>query len=302
MENIVIAGASGFVGKALSDFLLSCNYAVTGIGTSADHPFSSQYDKFTWVRADTSTKGDWQEHIASADTVINLAGRSIFKYWTPKYKQAIYNSRILTTRHIVAAIAENKPVKLLNTSAAGIYGDSGDLARAENDEPGTGFLAEVCKDWEKEALIARGKGAQVSIMRFGVVLGKKGGALAQMLPMFKAFAGGPLGSGKHWFPWIHIQDLIQAVFFLAESDTSEGVYNFTAPGAIQHRGFVKALGSALNRPSIFPAPAFMVRLFMGDLGRHLLFSQKVIPENLQQKGYNFKFPEIDQAFDDLLRG
>ncbi len=203
MKTILITGASGFIGKRLSFLFLSKGYHVKGTGTSLSHPYSIKFEKFEWISADTSQEGAWQDHVAKSDIIINLAGRNIFKYWTKKYKQTIYDSRILTTKNIVNAMKKGKNQKLLSTSAVGFYGDGKDEVLTEDKKPGQGFLVNVCKDWERQALKAKEKGVSVAVMRFGVVLGEKG-ALSLMIPAFKLFAGGPVGSGRQWFPWIHV--------------------------------------------------------------------------------------------------
>lgn len=299
MKKILITGASGFIGDKLARFFLTKGHPVVGLGTSRSHPLSKLFPEFEWVSADTTLAGDWQAHVKTADILINLAGRNIFRYWTKKYKQAIYDSRIFTTRNLVNAIAPGSRQTLLTTSAVGIYGDRGEDELTEASSPGNGFLARVCTDWEKEGLRAREKGARVAIMRFGVVLGDKG-ALSLMAPAFRMFAGGPLGNGNHWFPWIHIYDLIQAAWFILENETMEGIFNFTGKDPVRQKDFAKALGRALKRPALIPAPAFMVRAIMGELGSALLESQKAIPRHLLDTGYLFKFADVGSALEDVF--
>ncbi|MBU3953644.1 MAG: TIGR01777 family oxidoreductase [Proteobacteria bacterium] len=303
MKKIVMTGGSGFVGKYLANRFLLENFEVTGLGTSLRHPFEQQpgpqFENFKWISADTSRKGAWQDHVSTADVVINLAGRNIFKPWTKKYKQAIYDSRILTTKHLVDAMEKGKPAKLLNASAAGYYGDCGETLLSETAPVGSDFLSMVCRDWEDQALEAVNKEVRVCLLRFGVVLGTQG-ALSVMTPAFKWFVGGPLGSGRQWFPWIHVHDLYRAVTFLMEDGDLEGIFNFTAPGLARQKTFATALGQALNRPAILPAPAFMVKLVMGDLGSSLLQSQKAIPQRLTQLGFEFQFKDLGSALADIF--
>lgn len=309
MKKILITGGSGFVGKYLASRFLSEKLQVTGIGTSLHHPFEEfqgkepgqKFENFKWISADTTKQGNWQEAVSAADVVINLSGRNIFKPWTKKYKQAIHDSRIRTTQHLVDAMETGKkPVTLLSASAVGYYGDQGETRLSETDPFGSDFLAMVCRDWEDQALKARKKAVRVCLMRFGVVLGAGGGALSVMTPAFKWFAGGPLGSGRQWFPWIHIHDLFRAVQFLMEKDDVEGAFNFTGPELVRQRQFASALGLALGRPAILPAPAFMVRLMMGDLGSSLLQSQKAVSQRLVELGFEFEYENLRNALDNIF--
>lgn len=300
MEKITITGASGFVGRYLSRVLIDLGFNVTGIGTSARHPLEKQVTGFRWISADTSKPGDWQNHVRDSDAIINLTGRNIFSYWSKAYKQSIYDSRILTTRNIVHALDEEKKQILINASAVGIYGDRGEAQLDEASSAGNDFLAQVCVDWEKEALKARDKESDVFVMRFGVVLGEGGGALEKMLPAFRMFAGGPLGGGRHWFPWIHIKDLANAVIKMIDGEIEPGIYNFTSVEPIRQADFAKTLGKTLGRPSFMPAPAFMIRLIMGELGRSLLHSQKAIPKGLREQGFKFEFPDAASALRGIL--
>ena len=307
MKKILITGGSGFVGKYLASRFLSDQVQVIGIGTSLHHPFEQfqgkepgpKFENFKWISADTTQQGDWQDAVSAADVVINLAGRNIFKPWTKKYKQAIYDSRILTTKHTVAAMEKGKPATLLSASAVGYYGDQGETLLSETDPAGSDFLAKVCRDWEDQALKARSKAVRVCILRFGVVLGD-GGALSVMTPAFKWFAGGPLGSGRQWFPWIHIHDLFRAVQFLIEESDFEGVFNFTGPTLVRQKQFATELGLALSRPAILPSPAFMVKLMMGDLGSSLLQSQKAVSQRLTELGFEFEYGDLRKALANIF--
>lgn len=300
MKKILITGASGFVGTHLANALLAKGNSVTGIGTSIKHPSIKNNEHFKWISADTTSKGNWQENVPVADVIINLAGRNIFRIWTKKYKQAIYNSRILTTKNIVNSIKKGSNQLLLTTSAVGIYGDCKEQLITEETIHGQGFLSNVCVDWEREGLIARKKGASVSIMRFGVVLGAQG-ALAKMVPAFKMCVGGPLGSGNQWFPWIHIKDIENGVRFLMANRDIDGIFNFSAPEPIRQKNFAKSLGKILKRPAFLPAPAFMVKTVIGELGSIFLNSQRAIPQRLLNAGYSFLFKRVDSALEDIFR-
>ena len=190
---------------------------------------------------------------------------------------------------------------MLNTSAIGYYGNCGDVPLTEDKGPGNDFLASVCINWEKEALKANRKGCRVVLIRFGVVLGRHGGALEKMIPAFKLFAGGPLGNGTHWFPWIHMEDLVGAIIFLIKRQDLSGPFNICAPETIRQRIFAKELGRALKRPSIMPAPAFMMKLALGEMSNAIMSSQKAIPNALVQGGFQFNFPRLRAALRDILK-
>ncbi|MBM9537298.1 TIGR01777 family oxidoreductase [Desulfobulbus alkaliphilus] len=296
---ILITGGTGFVGTALSKRLLEEGHEVTVTGSSGRSPLKG-HPQLTCLAADTTRPGDWQKQVAEQEALINLAGRSVFGLWTDKYKQAIYDSRILTTRNLVAALPENTQAVLLSASAAGYYGNSGESEVTEHSPGGDDFLAHVCRDWEQEATKAAEKGARVALLRFGVVLGKGGGALATMKTPFKFALGGPLGSGKQWFPWIHLDDLVNAIHFLLSAETCSGPFNFTAPQTVRQKEFARQLGTALHRPAILPAPAFAVQWIMGEFGRSLLQGQKIIPRALTESGFQFTYPELQPALKELV--
>mgnify|MGYP001815519691 FL=1 len=214
----------------------------------------------------------------------------------------IYNSRILTTRHVVAALPEGRSVTLCSASGAGYYGNRGEDILKEDERVGHDFLAGVSKDWEKEAQNAAAKGVRVAVMRFGVVLGKSGGALAKMIPAFKMFVGCSMGSGNQWFPWIHLDDLMAAVRFIIDHQDVSGPLNFCAPNPARYRQLAKTLGEVLGRPSFMPAPAFMIRLAMGEFGDVFLASQRTIPDRLLKHGFSFQYPDIKSAIQAVVVG
>jgi uncharacterized protein (TIGR01777 family) len=235
------------------------------------------------------------------DWVINLAGASIFTRWSAAHKEEIYNSRIRTTRNLVIAMAEGDLNQFFcSTSAVGVYGPRGEETLTEDSELDHDFLGELAKDWEGEALKAQEIGIRTVITRFGIVLGRDGGALGQMAPMFRRFLGGRIGSGEQWFSWIHQQDHARAFLFLKDHPEITGPVNFTAPYPVRNRELTKALGRVLHRPTPFNVPAFMLRLVLGEFGEVLLSGQKVLPRRLLDAGFGFDFPTIEQALADLL--
>jgi len=297
--NILIVGGTGFIGSHLCSYLLERGHAVTALGTAPQWQ-NTAHTRFAYISADATQPGAWQQALSDIDAVVNLAGKTIFKRWNEAYKQQIYDSRILTTRNIVAALPAGSHCVLCNTSAVGFYGDRQDDVLTETAAAGQGFMADIAKDWEREAFTAAEKGIRVAVMRFGIVLGKGGGAMARMLPAFRMFAGGPLGNGRQWFPWIHLQDLISAVEFLLDTPALSGPFNFSAPNPVRNRELAATLGRVLRRPSFLPAPRAMLRLVLGEVGAALLESQRAMPHNLLESGFNFRFPQIEPALRDIV--
>lgn len=297
---IFITGGLGFVGANLSHFFLSQGHHVTAVGRPASQQLI-MHANYRYVSADTTQSGPWQQALNDIDAVVNLAGKSIFKRWSNKYKQQIYNSRVLTTRNVVSALPAGKSISLCSASGAGYYGDRGNDNLKEDEPPGDDFLARVSIDWEAEALQAAEKGIRVATMRFGVILGKNGGAMAKMMPAFKAFVGGPLGSGRQWFPWVHLDDLMAAIAFIIEHRQINGPVNFCAPHPVRNFDFAKTLGKILHRPAFMRAPAFMIRLALGEFGNVLLYSQRTAPDKLTQYGFQFKYPDIEHALAAVVR-
>ncbi|MGI6657589.1 MAG: TIGR01777 family oxidoreductase [Desulfobulbus sp.] len=298
---ILITGGTGFVGSALRDALLDQGHELTVIGSSekscARQPVRPG---LRCIAADTTQAGPWQDAVAQQDALINLAGRSVFTLWTAPAKEAILNTRIKTTRNLVDAIPQGSDMVLLSTSAAGYYGHGGEEEQTEAHPGGNDFLAQVCREWEAEALRAEEKGGRVAIMRFAVVLGRRGGALRTMKLPFQLGLGGPIGSGRQWFPWIHLHDLVAAAQFLLNCNECRGPFNFTAPEAVRQIEFARKLAAQLGRPAFFPAPAPLMKLGLGEFGRSLLQGQKVHPRALEENGFVFSFPELEQALRDLL--
>jgi hypothetical protein len=291
---IMVTGATGFIGTHLCRFLLACNHDVIGLGRS---PGKSRIDhgRFRFVEADPTRPGEWQKSLSGIDAVVNLAGRSIFGRWTGAIKSEIRESRILTTRNTVKGLPSGSRTTLISASGVGFYGNRGDEVLTEDSPAGQDFLAGLSVDWEREALAASKKGARVVVMRLGVVLGKGGGAMAQMIPAFKRFVGGPIGDGRQWFPWIHLDDLSAAVQFMLENPGIRGPVNLCSPNPVRNRDLAAAIGKALNRPALMPAPAFMIRMVFGEFSEVLLGSQRAVPRKLLQQGFSYTHPEIAGA-------
>jgi uncharacterized protein (TIGR01777 family) len=297
--DIFITGGLGFVGRHLARALLQDGHNVTAVGRT-ENPDLIDHPAFRYLAADTTRPGYWQAPLADQQVVVNLAGKSIFTRWTERAKQDIYDSRILTTRNLVEALPADRGTILLSTSAVGYYGDRGEDRLTEDEPPGDDFLAAVGTDWETEARAAEAKGVRVVLPRFGIVLDRDGGALARMIPAFRLFLGGALGSGRQWFPWIHMQDLVAAYRFLIDTPALKGAVNFCAPEPVRHQTLAATLGRKLNRPACMPAPAFMIKLALGEFGRTLLASQRALPQRLTEAGFTFGYPDIDTALEEII--
>jgi uncharacterized protein (TIGR01777 family) len=292
-----LTGGTGFVGSFLSEQLVQNGHSVTVL-TRSSRPRSTAAPAITFVQGDSAEPGEWVQQVPEHHVIINLAGSSVFTRWTEENKKKIYNSRISTTKHLVEALAaapERQTKVLISTSAVGYYGNRGDEELTEESPPGDDFLAHVSRDWEAEALKARDLGVRVAISRFGIVLGRGGGILGQLVPIFNKYIGGPVGSGRQWFSWIDLSDLVRAYFFILEHPDLSGPLNFTAPQPVRNAELAEAMGKVLHKPSFMPAPAFMVKLALGEFADSVLGGQKVMPAKLQAAGFTFEYPNIEAA-------
>ena len=293
---VIISGASGLIGSALCSELRSGQHDVVTLVRRPAGAGEVQWDPANGVLPADALEG--------ADAVVHLAGAGIGDHrWTAEYKREILDSRVRSTTLLAETIAActQRPPVFLSGSAIGIYGASDDRELDEQSPVGSGFLADTCRQWEAAALPAAAAGTRVAYLRTGIVLTPKGGALKKMLPLFKLFAGGRFGNGKQWQSWISLPDEVGAICHLLTSDV-EGPVNLTAPNPITNAGFAKQLGKALGRPSVVPVPSFGPKLLLGsELAEALLFTgQNVLPKVLQQSGYRFQHPRLDEAFVALL--
>ena len=301
---IIVAGGTGFIGSALIEALLSRGDKVVLLTRdlpAAQRRWAGRVDARLWNARDP---GPWVMTIDGADAVVNLAGESVAGgRWTPDRKIALLKSRIDSTRDIVSAIqaAAERPLVLVNASAVGYYGVAPEHECAENAPQGTDFLAALCGQWEREAFAVEKLEVRVVTARFGVVLGTQGGALAKMLTPFKLGVGGPLGSGRQPFPWIHLDDAVGAILFAIDNADVSGPMNVTAPEPATNAQFTKALGRALHRPALLPAPAFALRLALGEMSSLLLEGQHATPKKLLACGYAFRHPALNAALSYLTR-
>ena len=295
---VFIVGGTGFVGVNLANRLCARGDEVTVMGHGAARPRGLDA-RVPLVFGDATVPGVWQERIGGHGAVVNLAGASIFTRWTGAAKRAIRDSRILTTRNVVAALAGGATATLVSTSAVGYYGFRGDEELGEDAPPGTDFLARLCVDWEAEALAARERGVRVAITRFGIVLGPGGGVLGKMAPLFRSYLGGRLGSGGQWFSWVHVEDLFRALLHLLGRPESSGAYNLTAPEPVTNRVLTRELARVLHRPALVPVPAPLARLVLGEFGNVVLEGQRVLPRRLLAEGFSFAHPDFAGALEDL---
>lgn len=313
---VVIAGGTGFLGRPLAEALAGgdprSSPAAGSSGGSPDvvilsrrsAPSAEAGRRFVPWTPDGNT-GPWVTEIDGAAAVVNLAGESIAGgRWTTARKRDILDSRVLATRSLARAIgqAASPPPVFVSGSAVGYYGPLADEIATEDRPAGTDFLADVCARWEAEATRAAGSRTRVVCIRTGLVLERDGGALAQMLLPFRLFVGGPLGSGRQYWPWVHRRDWIDLVRFAIRTPSVTGPLNATAPNPVTNREFAQALGRALRRPAVLPTPGFALKLLLGELAEALLLSgQRAVPAKAERLGYQFGFARLDDALQAIFQ-
>ncbi len=290
---VAITGASGMVGTALTHRLRSEGHEVTSYARTTS---AGQNGTFLWnPDAGTIDKAG----LDGADAVVNLAGENIAaKRWTPEQKDKIRTSRVKGTTLLAKTISgmANKPEVFISASAIGFYGDRGDEMLTENSAPGSGFLAEVCKEWEQSTTAAETSGVRVVKARLGVVLSKNGGALQKMLPIFQLGGGGIIGSGKQYMSWVTLDDVVNALIFAIKNKSVTGAMNIVAPNSVRNSEFTDALGQALHRPAVLPLPAFAAKIIMGEMADELLLSSaRVEPLALEGNKFGFEYPNLAGA-------
>ncbi|MEG4199550.1 thylakoid membrane protein ThyD [Microcoleus sp. Pol12A5] len=305
---VAIAGATGFVGSRLVEKLQAAGHQVVVLSrdaAKASRVFpASAYPNLEVVAYTPAESGDWQKSIAGCDAVVNLAGVPIAEErWTEARQQEILDSRRLTTAKLVEAIvnANPRPSVFVSASAIGYYGTSETAEFDETSLAGNDFLAAVCKDWEAAAQPVKNAGTRLAILRLGIVLGM-GGALAKMLPPFKLFAGGPLGTGKQWFSWVHREDVVDLILYALQNSQVEGVLNATAPNPVRMNELCQTLGEVLKRPSWLPVPSFALEMLLGDGAKVVLEGQKVLPKQTLASGFQYQYPTLKLALEEILSG
>jgi uncharacterized protein (TIGR01777 family) len=302
---IAITGATGLIGSAVVKAALARGDHVVALSRSAEHGRS--------VLGDQAEIHEWTDPLGeqppvaaleSADAVLHLLGEPVAQRWTAEAKQKIRDSRVLSTRLLVAALAalpeERRPKTLVSQSATGYYGSRGNEAIDESASPGTDFLAEVTVAWEAEAQAAARAGLRVVLTRTGVVLASDGGALAQMLPPFRLGVGGPVAGGRQYVPWIHLDDIAGGLLKCVDDGSATGPVNLTAPSPATNAELSHALGHALHRPSFLPVPAVALRVLYGEMSVIVTTGVRAVPARLRELGYDFAQPELEPALRDVL--
>ncbi|MBC8509861.1 MAG: TIGR01777 family protein [Chloroflexi bacterium] len=305
--NVLITGGTGFIGRALVEELLGNGHQpiVLSRNPEAHKDLPAGVQAHAW---DAKTPQGWGHLIEETDAVVNLAGESLSgtsffpSRWTPERKVSILESRLNAGAALNKAIeaAQRKPSVLVQSSAIGFYGVLADQAVIEADDPGKGFLAETVSKWEKVTEPVEKLGVRRAVIRTGIALSPDDGALMRILLPYKLFVGGPFGSGKQWYSWIHISDVVRAIRFIIETETAAGVFNLTAPNPLPNKDFGASLGKVMRRPSLIPLPGFVMRLMFGEVATVVLDGQRVLPDRLIDFGFEFRFPTAQAAFRDLL--
>jgi len=296
---IAISGASGFIGRRLLKTLAQGGHSLHVLSRHKGTNLPPGVRLSMW---DPVKGPPPEEALRDAGAVIHLSGEPVAQRWSDEVKRRIRESRVAGTRHLVQGIAQlsRKPAALICASATGYYGNRGDETLTESSAPGAGFLAGVCGEWEREAVAAEPLGVRVALIRTGMALDPRGGALQRLLPPFRMGVGGKLGNGKQWTPWIHLDDLANLYAFALENPV-RGALNGTAPNPVTNAEFTRNLAAAVHRPAILPIPALAMKLLYGEMAQILFDSQRVLPKVAENMGFRFRFPQLSTALADLLK-
>jgi hypothetical protein len=300
---ILITGGTGLVGRHVIPALLGRGDEVVCVSRDAQRARLVLPAEVEVIEADPALAGPWLAAVAAVDAVINLAGESVASgwLWTGGKKRSLRRSRLRVTAHLAEAIRRSdRPSIFLSGSASGYYGEGGDEALGEDHEPGHDFLSVLACEWERAALAADSERCRVVCLRLGVVLSQDGGALARLVPIYARGRGGPLGNGRQFFPWIHVRDLVGAILFALDTPQLRGPVNVSVPDPPRQREFARALGRAVGRSARLSAPAFVLRLVLGQKAGMLLASQRLVPSALRSQGFHFEHTDLDLALADLL--
>lgn len=301
--NIVLTGATGFIGRSLTEALIKRGDELMILTRSSARKIS-EHSNIRYVIWNPRDQTSVVKEIDGSDAVINLAGESIVgKRWTQGQKEKILQSRVSATQIIANSVkkASKRPHVLINASAVGYYGPHGNESLTEDAKAGNDFLADLCKAWEAHAVRVEDFDVRVVRLRIGIVLDKNGGALKLMLLPFKMFIGGWLGGGNQWMSWIVLEDLIRLIIFCLDNQAARGAINAVAPQAATNKAFSLVLAQVLKRPCLMPVPSFALKILMGEVSEMLLTGQRVIPKKAQELGFSFRYPEIRNALETILR-
>jgi uncharacterized protein len=301
--NILITGASGLIGRNLVKRLTELHHEITVFSRTPGNKMDVFPEGTKVIEWDYRSPSDWENILNQNDVVIHLAGANLFaRRWDDSYKKKIIDSRETSSRNIVKAIKKNdtKLKLLISASGIGYYGETDSIGVDEAAPSGNDFLAEVCRKWEEPTYKADEKNIRRINMRMGLVLSTEDGYLSKLLPAYKLFAGGPLGSSKSWLSWVHIDDVVNAYIFAIENISISGIINLTTPNPVTSREFSSALGRVLRRPSFFTVPETAIKVMVGEGAKYVTYSQKVFPGQLKNCGFSFRYPEIETALKDLI--
>lgn len=299
---VIVTGGSGLIGRALVASLTQDGHEVIVLSRAPaavkNLPTGARAEKW-----DGQSAQGWSQWVDADTAIVNLAGATISKRWTESQKQAIRESRLKAGRAVVEAVkvASQKPAVVVQSSAVGYYGPHGSEEIGEDVSAGNDFLASVAKDWEGSTAELEQLGVRRVIVRTGVVLSQRGGALPLMALPVKLFVGGPLGGGKQYLPWIHLDDEVAAIRFLIENSTAKGAYNLSAPQPVTNAEFTKVLGKVLGRPTFLPTPGFAMKLVLGEMSALVLDGQRQMPQRLLAAGFKFKFNDAASALRDIYK-
>lgn len=299
---VLIAGVSGYIGRALCESLLGDAHEVVGLSRSPERTHAAQPGLLHVLRWAPVTEPVPAEAFDGIDVVVHLVGEGVTGRWTAAKKRRLYDSRVESTRALVAGMAAvaDRPRVLVAGSAVGYYGERGDDELIESESAGTDFLARLTADWEEAASRAEGLGVRVARIRTGLIVGHGSPFIRPMLPLFWLGLGGPIGSGRQWWPWVHLDDEVGLLRFAMEHAESPPLLNATAPMPVRQREFAEALGRVLRRPALMPAPAFAVRALLGEFSNEVLTSKRVLPSAALAAGYTFRFTDVEAALRDVL--
>jgi len=303
MKRIVITGATGLIGNKLADTLIDRGDQVIIFTRNAKKANSIFPKAMECVEWNYQHPEQWKSNLENTDAVIHLAGINLFaKRWNDNFKRAVLESREVSTKNLVDAIKScaNKPEVFISASGIGYYGDCGETVLIEKSSKGNDFLADVCEVWESESVNVEASGVRSVQVRTGLVLSPKDGALKQMLPAFKLFVGGPLGNGKQWSSWLHIDDIVGIYLYAIDNKNLSGAVNATTPNPVRMKEFANTLGKVLKRPSLFPVPSFILKIVVGEAAEVVTASQRIDANKILDSGYKFKFENLEDALKNLL--